>query len=153
MIIVVAGVHYGWFYAVAVGLQERIPVAIKMNVKRFKLIFSFAMLYLLAFCLFIGLAVPNFFLNIETSDFHERDFTVVAVSMAIIIPLHFITMGCIFYAMYFVAKTFKTAELQREAMFSDFLAEFFMIWFFPVGVWILQPKINQMVDGPDQADN
>ena len=24
--------------------------------------------------------------------------------------------------------------------------QFFMIWFYPVGIWIIQPKINKMIE-------
>ena len=64
----------------------------------------------------------------------------------IILPLHFLSMFGILHSMYFVAKTFKTVELQREVSFSDFAGEFFLIWFYPVGIWIIQPKINKMVE-------
>jgi hypothetical protein len=66
--------------------------------------------------------------------------------VGIIVPLHLFSMFCIFYCLYFVSKTFKTVELQREVSFSDFAGEFFMIWFFPIGVWIVQPKINKMIE-------
>jgi hypothetical protein len=64
----------------------------------------------------------------------------------IIVPIHLFSMFCIFYTLYFVAKTIKTVELQREVKFSDFAGEFFMIWFFPIGIWIVQPKINEMIE-------
>jgi hypothetical protein len=66
--------------------------------------------------------------------------------MIIVFPLHLFSMFCIFYCLYFVAKTFKTVELQREVQFSDFAGEFFLIWFFPVGIWVIQPKINKMIE-------
>jgi hypothetical protein len=66
--------------------------------------------------------------------------------MAIIFPLHLFSMFCIFYCLYFVSKTFKTVELQRETTFSDFAGDFFLIWFYPIGIWIVQPKINKMVE-------
>jgi len=42
----------------------------------------------------------------------------------------------------FSAKTIKLAELQRSVTFSDFAGEFFLIWFFPIGIWFVQPKVN-----------
>ena len=48
--------------------------------------------------------------------------------------------------MYFVAKTLKTVELQKEVLFSDFAGEFFIVWFFPIGIWIIQPKINKIIE-------
>ena len=53
--------------------------------------------------------------------------------------------------MYFVAKTFKTAELQRKVSFSDFAGDFFLVWFLPIGIWIIQPKINRMVVGNQEV--
>jgi len=50
----------------------------------------------------------------------------------------------IFYSMYFVAKTIKTAELQRKVGFGDFVGEFFLLWFYFIGVWIVQPKVNKL---------
>jgi len=64
----------------------------------------------------------------------------------LIIPFHLFSMFCIFYCLYFVAKVFKTVELQRKVTFSDFAGEFFMIWFYPIGIWIVQPKINKMIE-------
>ena len=68
------------------------------------------------------------------------------MNFIVIVPLHLFAMFCIFYSLYFVSKTFKTVELQREVKFGDFAVEFFMIWFYPVGIWIVQPKINKMVE-------
>jgi hypothetical protein len=85
------------------------------------------------------------------SNSETPDFALIAAAMAIILPLHLFSICCIVYCLYFVAKTFKTVELQRETTFSDFVAEFFLIWFYPIGVWVLQPKINRMVDSPSFA--
>jgi hypothetical protein len=62
---------------------------------------------------------------------------------------HFLSIFCIFYCIYFVAKTIKTVELQRAVKFKDFVGEFFLVWFFPIGVWILQPTINKLEGGMD----
>lgn len=63
----------------------------------------------------------------------------------IFVPLHLFSMFCMFYCLYFVAKTIKTVELQRSVTFSDFVKEFLLAWFFPIGIWILQPRINNMI--------
>jgi hypothetical protein len=51
-----------------------------------------------------------------------------------------------FYTINFVAKKIKTAELQCNVTFSDYIAEFFLVWFHFIGVWILQPRINKMLE-------
>ena len=63
-----------------------------------------------------------------------------------VLVLHIVSIFGIFYSMYFAAKTLKTVELLREVSFREFASEFFMFWFFPIGIWILQPRINDIVE-------
>lgn len=141
MMLVFLGVLFGWFWSVAIGLQGKIPENVKMKVKKFKILFFIPMVYMLFIILFMGISM-NQLLTIET----EPNGALVGILLAIVLPIHFLSMVCIFYCLYFVAKTFKTVELQREVSFSDFAGEFFMIWFYPIGIWIMQPKINKMIE-------
>ena len=52
-------------------------------------------------------------------------------------------MLCIFYVMYFASKCLVRAELSRPISFYDCLGPLFLIRFFPLGIWVLQPKINR----------
>jgi|SRR5579859_6867020 len=61
----------------------------------------------------------------------------------IILPIHFFAMFCILYSMHFVSKNLVQAELQRRATFQDYAGYFFLLWFYPIGIWIIQPKINR----------
>jgi len=47
--------------------------------------------------------------------------------------------------MYIIARTIKTAELQRATRFDDFKGKFFLIMFFPIGIWFIQPRINKII--------
>jgi len=62
----------------------------------------------------------------------------------VVFPLHIFSMFCIFYAMWFISKAIKTIEFQKPVSFSDYAGEFFLLWLFPVGIWIIQPKINKI---------
>jgi hypothetical protein len=53
---------------------------------------------------------------------------------------------CAIYCLYFTSKTLVSAELQREAHFSDYIGDFFLIWLYPIGIWFIQPRINALVD-------
>jgi hypothetical protein len=53
----------------------------------------------------------------------------------------------LFWSMVFTARVIKSVELQRKARFEDAVAEFFLIWFFIVGLWILQPRVNRIANG------
>jgi hypothetical protein len=66
------------------------------------------------------------------------------VILAIIFPLHFLAMFCIFYDLYFVSKALIQVETGKSATFYDYAGPFFLLWFFPVGVWFTQPRINHL---------
>ena len=133
--------QFGWLWSVAIGLQPKVPENVTMKVKKFKLFFFVPLIYIALISIFMGI-----FANQIMQNGNPPNIALVASFMVIIIPLHLFSMFCIFYSLYFVAKTFKTVELQREVSFSDFVGEFFMIWFYPVGIWIIQPKINKMIE-------
>ena len=139
MMILFTGVIFGWFWSIGVGLQKIIPPHLRLKVNRFKALLLLPAIYIL---FFIGVFVTFF----ASCQFDLSIF-------GIIVPLHLFSMFCVFYSIYFIAKTFKTAELQRQVTFSDFAGEFFMIWFYPVGIWIIQPKINNMIQKQSSTKN
>lgn len=128
-------VFFGWFWSIAIGLQKKIPQGIKMKVKKFKVIFFIPLIYIVLLMVYMGGLFPA----VGTSGFLSSGWIVV-----IILPLHLFSMFCIFYSMYFVARTIKTAELQRKVGFGDFVGEFFLLWFYFIGIWIIQPKVNKL---------
>jgi hypothetical protein len=140
MILLIA-TQFGWFWSMAIGLQSKVPENVKMKVKKFKIFFFIPLIYLILISIFIGVAT-----NLMLESGKAPSVGLIMSLVAIIIPLHFFSMFCIFYSLYFVAKTYKTVELQRQVSFSDFVGEFFMIWFYPIGIWIIQPKINKMFE-------
>jgi hypothetical protein len=61
-----------------------------------------------------------------------------------IMPWHFLAMICVFYDLYFVAKNLAVAETGKRAEFYDFAGPFFLMWFYPIGVWFVQPRLNRL---------
>lgn len=137
IIILFVGGLYGWFWSIGVGLQQWVPPTVKLNVTFFKVCLLFPLFYILTIVAVVAAAINSAVTGFEPSPF-------IAL---FIIPAHLFSIFCSFYGLYFVAKTVKTAELQREVNFSDYVGEFFMIWFYPIGVWIVQPKINKIIAG------
>ncbi|CAD7798876.1 hypothetical protein CHRY9390_00401 [Chryseobacterium aquaeductus] len=43
------------------------------------------------------------------------------------------------------AKTLKTIETQRKITFSDYIGNAFLFYFSPIGIFILQPQINNLI--------
>ena len=141
IMILLMATQFGWFWSMAIGLQIKVPENVKMKVKKFKIFFFIPLIYLILISLFIGVTTTGM---MESGK--APSIAVLISLVLIIIPLHLFSMFCIFYSLYFVAKTYKTVELQRQVIFSDFAGEFFMIWFYPIGIWIIQPKINKIIE-------
>lgn len=129
-----------WLWSVAVGLQKKIPSGITMKVRKFKTLLIIPIVY---FALLIILISTGFGGLAQSGQ--EPGEAMKWIFVAIILPVHLISTFGMFYSLYFVAKTFKTVELQREVTFSDFVGEIIMFWFFPIGIWMIQPKVNEMI--------
>ncbi|MTI29322.1 hypothetical protein [Xanthovirga aplysinae] len=46
----------------------------------------------------------------------------------------------------FPAKTIKSIELKKNTGIGDYIGDFFLIVFLPIGIWFLQPRINKIVE-------
>lgn len=134
LMIVSMGLCFSWFYALGTNLFKRLPVTAKMSLIRFKLFLFAAFGYIICFMVFM----TTMFSNVLSGA--RPGFAI----FAIIFPLHFFYMFCVCYCFYFNAKALKSIELQRPVTFNDYAGEFFLLWFFPIGVWILQPRINKL---------
>ncbi len=137
IMILFMGVFFGWFYSIGVGLDRKIPDELKLKVGRFKIFLLIPVIYILFFSIIIVTMMNG--MRITGGEPNPAIF-------GLIVPLHLFSMFCIFYCLYFVSKTIKTAELQRKVEFGDFAGEFFLIWFYPIGIWFIQPKINRMIE-------
>lgn len=138
------GTFFGWFWSIAIGLKHKIPQDIKMKTTKFKIFFFIPLVYILLFVTLLGISMSSIVTGVNSGI--QPDFVNIGLFISIIFPLHFFSMFCIFYCLYFVAKTIRTIELQRECSFSDFAGEFFLIWFYPIGIWIIQPRINKIAE-------
>lgn len=49
------------------------------------------------------------------------------------------------YSLAFPAKTLKSIELNKKASFGEYFVDFILIIFLPIGIWVLQPRINKIV--------
>ncbi len=137
IMILFTGLFFGWFWSIAIGLKEKIPREIKLKTNKFKFFFFFPLFYIMLLILHMAAK----FYGLTPNTFNTGNWTI-----ALILPVHLFSMFCIFYSMYFVAKTIKTVELQKKVRFGDFAGEFFLLWFYIIGIWIIQPKINRLVD-------
>ena len=140
VIILSGGIFFGWFWILGTSLHAKLPETVKMNLNTFKI-------FLLIPAIYIGLfSIIGILYNGADPEGAKGVFELLPV----ILPLHFFSIFCIFYCLYFISKELKAVEWQRPVTFGDYAGEFFLIWFFPIGVWFIQPKVNKMFG--QQAD-
>jgi hypothetical protein len=113
-----------WFWSLGSFLNSIVEPALKLRTA----LFHFSVIY-------PAIYMP-FFLDVF--------FDVRPTVLAVILPLHFLAMFCIFYLLRFASKTLALAETGRPVSFYDYAGPFFLMWFYPIGVWIVQPRVNRL---------
>ncbi len=114
----------GWLWSIGIASNNLLPDPLKKSTRLYSSGLVFASLYALLFGFVLSPA---------------KGFP------AYIIPLHLLSMCFMFYALWFTAKQFTTLQRQETVNFFEFSGPFFMLWFFPIGVWFMQPRVNKLL--------
>lgn len=127
---------YFWLYSVGYLLNKKIRDHLNTKTGYFAL-----SVWTSAFSLFF-LSIFNFFIWDDPEGLMiENNLTYIVFGMVV-----FIAIATLLLAVSYVAKTLVRAERNAQVKSSDFYGEFVMILFFPIGIWILQPRINEIHD-------
>jgi hypothetical protein len=118
------GGFLAWLWVLGRFLWSVASPNLRLNIKRFRL----SLIYPLAYAVLFAVAMQRAPTQLPTW----------------IIPLHLLAMFCMFYNLYFVAKALRLAEVQKPLGFYDYSGPFFLLWFFPIGIWVIQPRINRL---------
>jgi hypothetical protein len=62
----------------------------------------------------------------------------------VVLPLHVVAISCLLYCFYFVARSLVIVNKGREVSFRDYAKNLILLYFFPIGIWMIQPRINQL---------
>lgn len=150
LMMIPAAIQYAWFYSMAVGLQKKLPEGMTMKVNLFKAFFIIPIVYLLLYLLFMVSLFGNIenLENLENFENFENfnNIGLIIFGIMFFVGISLFVTFCAFYQFWFIAKTIKSAQLKKEAVFSEFVGEFFLVWFYPIGVWILQPMVNKLIN-------
>lgn len=58
--------------------------------------------------------------------------------------VHLVTMVSFFFTIFYTGYLIKSAETNRRIAVTECLVEFLLIWIFPIGIWVLQPRLNKL---------
>lgn len=64
----------------------------------------------------------------------------------LITVFHIITTIFYFFTMFYAGYLIKSAEINRRILWTECLGEFLMVWIFPVGIWVIQPRLNKLAE-------
>jgi hypothetical protein len=113
-----------WFGSMGFFFRSIVKPELRMGTQFFR----FALVYPLIY-------VPIFFFLVIPDT---------GVPIWVILPLHLACMVCLFYLLYFVSKSLVLEETGKQVSFYEYAGPFFLLCFFPMGVWFIQPKVNRL---------
>ena len=67
------------------------------------------------------------------------------MNMDTILPFHFGAMFCIFLLMILTSRTIIKFEKEENLKESSGIGLFFGIWYYFIGIWYIQPKLNEYI--------
>lgn len=121
-------------YFLGNSLFQKLPATHDLKINRFHFNLVFPLFYLvIVYIVFDG--------GYEINQDNFKDFGWMAW---VIIPLHLLAMYCIFYTIWFIAKCIATVENKKVVVFENYAGYFFLLWFFPIGIWIVHPKVRKI---------
>lgn len=131
-----------WIYAIGVYGQDRITkLGLKsMNLKLFK-----ANILVVGAFFLLGLFFPA--TQGEVSQIAKETFEVEDI-LYTIGGLYLIF--AIVQTVIFACKTIAKLEFKREVFFGDYFNNLLLMFFFFVGIWFLQPKVNRLIATEDE---
>jgi hypothetical protein len=121
-----------WLWSMGGFLNSIVPPFLRMKETFFRISVAFVPLYLPLFGVF--------FQGLNSI----RNVRLILLSYAVIMPMHLFAMFCQFYSWYFASKNLSIVETGKSTSLADYLGYFICLWFFPIGIWIIQPRINRL---------
>lgn len=141
---------FSWLYNLGTRFYGKLPKGIVISLNMFKVCIILpaayiAILSMIMFGLFKSMGALVTSGNADPTAISTQE-SILLSSMTFIFIMHLVSMAAIIYSLRFVAKTLRSIEIGQEALINDYLGEFFLFWFFPIGIWVLQPRINKLFE-------
>lgn len=126
-------VLYGWTWSLGHGLQQRMPREFRKSTIGFG-----AVLVTLA-----GLCLVSCFSAGELGLLRDDSNTFTLLFWTVL-PLFGVWMIAHLYTSVYLADVVLTFEKEREPTTHELIHLSLLIWLFPIGIWIVQPRVNRL---------
>ena len=125
-------------YSVVYHLNRLLPSDIRIDLKLFNLSMIFNIVVVI--CMLVSFwQVMNFDGTPAIGNFTWVIFMMLAVLLSVVTSL---------YVLFIMSKALVSVEQHRKITASDHALEFILFWFWIVGIWVLQPRINEIFRTP-----
>lgn len=118
-----------WCYSIIIKLTFNGRV---FNIMKFKLILILALLYVVFVCIYY----------VFTLEMPEN----LRVIFFAIIPGHIFLAYAYLYLLNFISKVISTLEFEKAVKFNEYISYFICLFFFPIGIWWINPKIKSLIE-------
>ncbi|MCW0485029.1 hypothetical protein [Gaoshiqia sediminis] len=119
-------VFLAWNYKVVKTFNKNSDALTKKQIKRLDWLIAVLVIYILYLTTHISKIFP--------------DSVIVSILIWILILA---ASFAFFYILFSTAKTLKYMQLKNQLRTSDIIVEMFVIFYFPIGVWWVQKKVNR----------
>jgi len=144
----------GWYRAVGQDLKRYLPDHISLKDKTFKISIMAQVASTLAMVAFfwygwnwLGENIPEWVASDGLSEEEGQSLLFsVLKTMGVFFLIGFIGFAATIYNCYFAGKTLKTIEEGRPVKGGEIVGYVIMSYFLVIGVWIMQPKVNLLVE-------
>jgi hypothetical protein len=129
-------IYYLWIWSIGAWLNKHIDSKIATKTV------YFSISIVVSCFLFFFLSIFNFIYWEDQPDGMHEDFWLFPLQAFII----FLAISTWLFALTFLAKVVVRAEREAFITPSEYFSEFVMALMFPIGVWLLQPRINALFE-------
>jgi len=130
---------YQWLWSVGTNLSKHVENE-KVNASLFKTLIIIPVVILVLVLMFWLILS----LKMSISGMYSLGGILIS-SLIFILPIQCFFSIIAIYCFYFVARIIKQCETQQKMEFENFFKEFVFVILLPIGIWFLQPKINEII--------
>jgi hypothetical protein len=123
-----------WVIKVDEELYNRLPAGVRLNFNLLLINFLISATYFFTIWLTVG--------GYHITDDNYQDY---GWKVWIYIPMHLYCFFCFFYAIRFTSKAIASIENKRDVDIGYYGTYMAALFFFPIGIWWIQPKINRIL--------
>ena len=130
-------VLFGWMFSIGVWSNYRVPKEKQRGIVLYGIGLVLPIVYVL---MYIFLYIP---LLAEGNPAQKPPLW--------LFPMHMLSLAGIFYGLWFTASQLKTLLETEKVDYIIFSNIFFLLFIFPLGLWLIQPGVNQLYSKLGQA--